>query len=196
VVDKIIDIPCVILAGGKSSRMGEDKSLMLFNNNTSMIEYQYEKLSKLFENVYISSKTNKFNFINKSQIILDDQDISSPMVALKTILDTLNESKIFIITVDMPLIRLNTIIKIIKLSCKNNDNITIARETNGNTHNLCGVFSKNTITTIDNLLKKNIHKIKELKYFIKNYKEIEFDTNIQFSNINTKDDFIKVKIYN
>ena len=193
VVDKIIDIPCVILAGGKSSRMGEDKSLMLFDNNISMIEYQYNKLSKLFKNVYISSKINKFDFIDKSQIILDNQNISSPMIALKTILDTLNEEKVFIITVDMPLIQLDTIIKITDLSLKNNYNITIAKEINGNIHNLCGVFSKNIITTIDNLLKNNIHKIKKLKHSIKNYKEITFDTNVQFSNINTKNDFINAK---
>ena len=52
----IKNIPCVILAGGKSSRMGEDKSLLPFPPYKTLTHYQYQRLNKIFKNVYISSK--------------------------------------------------------------------------------------------------------------------------------------------
>ena len=96
----------VILAGGKSSRMGEDKALMPFGGCNSMAEYQYKRLKKIFKNVYISAKDNKFNF--DAKIILDRYKQSSPMVAIASILEELQED-FFLISVDMPLLSLEAI---------------------------------------------------------------------------------------
>ena len=87
-------IPCVILSGGQSSRMGEDKSLMLLDNKTTMIEYLYERLTPIFDNVYISAKTDKFEKLQlpNKQLILDtNQTTSSPMIAFETIFQTLKD---------------------------------------------------------------------------------------------------------
>ena len=43
------EIPCVILSGGKSSRMGEDKSLLPFSSSKTLIEYQYKRLKPYFK---------------------------------------------------------------------------------------------------------------------------------------------------
>lgn len=188
----IKDIPCVILAGGKSSRMGEDKSLLPFKNKNSMVEYQYDKLSKIFQNIYISSKTNKFNFNKNLNIIIDnEQNISSPMVALKTIFEKIDNNKIFIITVDTPLIEKNTILNILENSY--NYNIIIAKD-KYKIHNLCGVFSKNIYPNILNLIKNNNHKI---NYLIKNnnHKILFFNNPNQFININRKEDYIKANSF-
>ncbi|WP_131128145.1 NTP transferase domain-containing protein [Helicobacter pylori] len=58
----IIDnIPCVLLAGGKSSRfitnnIQINKALMPFESHVSLLEYQYMRLLKLFKKVIISAK--------------------------------------------------------------------------------------------------------------------------------------------
>ena len=188
----ITDIPCVILSGGKSSRMGEDKSLLPFGDFDTMIEYQYDKLSKLFNNIYISSKADKFDFLSSEQketiIIYDNtQDISSPMVALDSIFDALdNYKKIFIITVDIPLVEFSTIRMLIKES-KGFD-ITIAKDSD-KTHNLCGVFGKGVTNSIKRSIDEDIHKI---NYLIKNsdkVNEVFFNDKIQFTNINTQENY-------
>ena len=56
------DSIAVILAGGKSSRMQQDKALLPFGEVNSLAEFQYRRLSKIFSKVYISSKYNKFDF--------------------------------------------------------------------------------------------------------------------------------------
>lgn len=164
--------------------MGEDKSLLPFKNST-LIEYQYKKLSKIFKKVYISSKTNKFDF--DCDIIYDNNsDISSPMIALNSIFKTLQEDKIFIITVDTPLILEETIYHLVEL-CDNYD-ITIAKD-NERVHNLCGVFSKNINQIIDQLIEKDIHKINYLLKHIENLKIVSFQNNSEFINLNTKEQY-------
>ena len=46
---------CVILAGGKSSRMGQDKTLLPFGGFKTLTHYEVAKFSKVFEEVYVSS---------------------------------------------------------------------------------------------------------------------------------------------
>ncbi|MCF6173461.1 MAG: NTP transferase domain-containing protein [Campylobacteraceae bacterium] len=57
-----MDICAVVLAGGKSSRMGRDKALLQFGWYDTLVEYQYRKLEAIFDKVYISSKEDKFDF--------------------------------------------------------------------------------------------------------------------------------------
>lgn len=184
----IDDIPCIILSGGKSSRMGRDKSFIPFAGEDSLIEYQYKKLSKIFNKVYISCKTNKFNNkkFNNNLIYDKEQNISSPMIALKSIFENLDDEKIFIITVDVPLLESNTIKILIKESV--NYSITIAKDKD-KVHNLCGVFNKSILPHIKELLVKDIHKINYLIKKSDTYKEILFNNKKQFTNLNTISDY-------
>ena len=165
--------------------MGEDKSLLPFSSSKTLIEYQYNRLKPYFKNIYISSKTNKFDFIEEKFLILDEnKEIFSPILALDTIFDKFQNQKIFIIPVDTPFITIESISKLIEES--ENYDICIAKTEK--THNLCGFFSSNISKTIKSMIKDDIHKI---FYLIKNnkYKIIEFPNNSEFMNINDKDQY-------
>ncbi len=62
--------------------MGRDKSLLPFGEFDSLIEYQYSRMKNIFDEVFISTKYNKFSF--KAKLIVDNSNIFSPMMALKT----------------------------------------------------------------------------------------------------------------
>ena len=181
------EIPCVILSGGKSSRMGEDKSLLPFSSSSSLIEFQYRRLEPYFNNIFISAKNDKFDFLqDKSKLIIDkNQDIYSPILALQTILEKFD--KVFIIPVDTPFLTYQTINKLIHES--NTFDITIA-QTPLKTHNLCGIFSKEILAFIKNMLKDDIHRI---NYLIKNSKSqiINFYNEDEFLNLNDKLEYKK-----
>ena len=184
-VDKISNIPCVILAGGKSSRMKRDKCLVDFKDNLSLVEYQYNKLSKIFSNVYISSKQNKFDFLdNDSKIIFDNEEESSPMIALESIFKVLNSTKVFIVPVDVPLIEIDTIYTLIKEAQISYADIIVPKDDDNHIHNLCGVFSNEILPTVSSLLQKDIHKIQTLIKSVK-CENILFENKAQFININT-----------
>ena len=167
--------------------MGEDKSLLPFSSSNSLIEFQFNRLKPYFKDIYISSKNDKFDFLkDKSKLILDkNQEIYSPILALQTILEKFD--KVFIITVDTPFVKIETIEKLINHS--NNFDITIA-QTPEKTHNLCGVFSNNLNETIEKMIKNDIHKI---NYLVKNskYQIINFDYEDEFLNINEKKEYEK-----
>jgi molybdopterin-guanine dinucleotide biosynthesis protein A len=179
------EITCVILSGGKSSRMGEDKSLLPFSSSQTLIQYQYDRLKPYFKNIYISSKTDKFNFLEKDSLILDkNKDIFSPILALDTIFEKFKDQKIFIITVDTPFVSVDSIYKLIKES-KDYD-ICVAQTEK--THNLCGVFSSNISSTIKTMIQNDIHKIGHL---LNNniHKILNFPNDGEFININNKYDY-------
>lgn len=167
--------------------MGEDKSLLPFSSSNTLIEFQFNRLKPYFKDIYISSKNDKFDFLkDKTKLILDkNQEVYSPILALQTILEKFD--KVFIITVDTPLIKISSIEKLINSS--NNFDITIA-QTEEKTHNLCGIFSKNINETIEKMIKNDIHKI---NYLIKNskYQIINFNNEDEFLNINEKKEYEK-----
>ncbi len=179
------EITCVILSGGKSSRMGEDKSLLPFSTSKTLIQYQYDRLKPYFKNIYISSKVDKFDFLEKNLLILDEnKDIFSPILALDTIFKKFENQKIFIITVDTPLVSIDSISKLIDASI--NYDICIAQTER--THNLCGVFSSNISLTIKTMIENDIHKIAYLINKNKN-KILKFPNNSEFLNINNKEEY-------
>ena len=154
------EIPCVILSGGKSSRMGEDKSLLPFSTSKTLIEYQYNRLKPYFKDVYISSKIDKFDFLEKEFLILDEnKDVFSPILALNTIFNKFPNQKVFIITVDTPFVSIETITELINQSL---DVDICIGETQEKTHNLCGVFSSN----INSFIKDNYVFISQKRTYI------------------------------
>ena len=182
------DIPCVILCGGKSSRMGEDKALLPFSNYKTLIEYQYEKLKPHFKEIYLSSKVNKFDF--PANIIYDTQDNeSSPLIALKSILEYLNVSEVFIITVDTPFVKISTIEKLIT----NSSSYDITYAHTEKEHYLCGIYNKSCLYTINEMLLDNNHKI---GFFVKklNFNKIRFDDENEFINLNKKEDYMQAML--
>ncbi|MBP7748606.1 MAG: molybdenum cofactor guanylyltransferase MobA [Aliarcobacter sp.] len=185
------EIPCVILCGGKSSRMGEDKSLLPFSSSASLTQYQFDRLKPYFKNIYLSSKTNKFDFISDNELLLDEnKDVFSPILALNTIFDKFQNQKIFIITVDTPFVSIESISKLIDES----KDVDICVAQTEKIHNLCGVFSSNISLAIKNMIENNIHKI---GYLIKNnkFKILEFPNDSEFININNQNDYEKALSY-
>jgi len=172
----------VIFAGGKSSRMGRDKSLMPFGYYNSIAEYQYTKLSKIFDKVYISTKEDKFDF--KANLIYDRYSESSPLVGLVSIFETIKEDRCFVLSVDVPFID-EVIIDI--LIRESNINTTVARSKNG-IEPLCGVYHRSILPLAKKLLRDNNHR---LNYLLReaNAKDIYFDNEDAFQNLNFIEDY-------
>lgn len=68
------EIPCVILAGGRSARMGADKCFLDFKAK-SLVEWQFEKMSKLFASVFISCKADKFGGKFGEKTLIFDENL-------------------------------------------------------------------------------------------------------------------------
>ena len=173
------NIPAVIFAGGKSSRMGEDKALLPFGGFETLSEFQHAKLKRYFKYIYLSSKKNKFNF--QCNIIYDTQDTSSPLVALLSIFETLDAENIFILSVDTPLIENNVFQALLEAHHTTVD-ATIAKSPKG-IEPLCGIYNRSIVPTIQQALQKDMHKLKNL-LSTANTQTIDFQDSTPFTNLN------------
>jgi len=177
------DIPCVIFAGGKSSRMGEDKALLPFGDYPTLTEYQYARLSKIFTHVYISAKEKeKFNF--SANFILDarkGQALYAPTEGFIAAFEQLKSERIFVISVDAPFINKTEIKKILSQDQKVYD-ATIAKTQQG-AEPLCGVYHNSLLKSFKNMRTKNSHKLGLLLQNSHTH-YVSFENNKAFLNLN------------
>lgn len=188
--DSFCDFPVVILCGGKSSRMQQDKTLLPFGGYQTLAQFQYQRLKPFFSKVFLSSKTNKFDFLlsDSSAVIYDENsEVFSPMVALQTILKKVEAPYVFILTADTPFVQVQTVKALMKQS-QSYDLITA--KTVNNKHPLCGLFSKKVLPIVETMLQNDMHKIGYLLQEAKS-SEICFKNEDEFLNVNTPSDYEK-----
>ncbi len=178
----MFDIPCVIFAGGKSSRMGEDKALLPFGGFNTLTEFQLFRLNKIFKNVYISCKDkSKFNF--QADFIEDIKTSSTyaPTAGFIAIFEHLTCDKFFALSVDTPFVGKNEIEQLINADRSDND-ATIAKMASG-IQPMCGIYHRSISEKFNQMFKEDNHK---LGYLLKNSKTIfiDFEDEKPFLNMN------------
>ena len=183
------DIPCVIFAGGKSSRMGEDKALLPFASFPTLTEYQYARLSESFTHVYISCKdASNFNF--KAKFIEDDKSniLFAPTAGFVASYKALHTNSFFALSVDAPFIDENIISRLIDADRVEFD-ATIAKTKEG-VQPLCGIYHRSLEKEFARMQKENNHKLGLLlKNSHTNY--CFFEDSKAFLNMNHPEDYQK-----
>ena len=185
----MLDIPCVIFAGGKSSRMGEDKTLLPFGSFTTLTEFQYSRLSKIFKNVFISCKdSSKFSF--DANYILDkkDKECFAPTLAFISIFEQLKSDSFFALSVDSPFIEEATILKVLSYDTKTVD--AVVAKTEVGVQPLCGVYHRSLLPAFNTMLQEEQHKLTVL---LKNSNTIyvSFSDDNIFLNLNHQSEYQK-----
>jgi len=178
----MLNIPCVIFAGGKSSRMGEDKALLPFADAPTLTQYQYERLSKIFTHVYISCKEHtKFNF--QANFIEDIQKSATfaPTLGFIAAFEQLQTQRIFVLSVDTPFVSQKEIQALIDADTPNYD-ATVAKTAEG-IQPLCGIYHRSLLPLFQKMLDNNTHKLHFLlKHARTNY--CNFSQTQPFLNLN------------
>jgi len=169
----------IIFAGGKSSRMGEDKALLPFGGYPTLTEFQYARLGTLFQKVYISAKDNKFDF--DCTVIKDKYKESSPLVGIISVFETLNVEEVFILSVDAPFVNRDTIEKLLAHNESGLDAI-VAQSPSG-VQPLCGLYKKSILSLAYEQLEKDNHKLGDLLR-LANTLYVKFDEDLPFTNLN------------
>ena len=178
----MLDIPCVIFAGGKSSRMKQDKSLLPFGDFDTLTQFQLSRLKKIFRNVYISCKDkSKFDF--KADFIEDTKsfDTFAPTAGFIAIFQILKSDFFFALSVDAPFIELKEIEAIVDADSCNSD-ATIAKTIFG-IQPMCGIYHRSLESSFLKMFQEDNHK---LGYLLKSSKTtfVNFNNEKAFLNLN------------
>ncbi len=182
-------IPCVIFAGGKSSRMGEDKALLPFGGYDTLCEYQYRRLQKFFSNVYISTKNpDKFSF--NAKFIVDSSDVFAPTAGFTAIYEKLDAECFFVLGVDMPFVDESIIASVVEADTKRSD-ATLALSHNG-IESLCGIYHRSLQPYFESMLAKGDHKLRKLLERVRTTL-VPFEQEEAFFNLNRPHEYQKAK---
>ncbi|NLC28172.1 MAG: molybdenum cofactor guanylyltransferase MobA [Campylobacteraceae bacterium] len=177
----IFPIPCVIFAGGRSSRMGQDKSLLPFRGHKSLTHFQYARLLPLFESLYISTKIDKFG--KAFPLILDDyKDVFSPMVALASVLEAFKDTYIFCLSVDAPFVEKEQIQKLWNAALETKAKAIIPQDANTK-HPLCGLYHSSLAKKAREFATTQNHK---LSFLLEKNTTcfVDFEDSAPFANLN------------
>ncbi len=183
----MFEIPCVILSGGKSSRMQEDKSLLPFGGYGSLAEYQYSRLKNMFKEVYVSCK-NPSKYLFKGEFIEDVEDAFSPFLGIRSAFYSLGIPYIFFITVDSPFISEKSIKKVVDaMDCKCDG---VLMQEGERVHNLIGIYTNTLLPKIEKLEQEGNYKVGAL-VGQSGFKYVSFESSDEFLNLNRKEEYQK-----
>ncbi len=185
----LLDIPCVIFAGGRSSRMGEDKSLLPFGTFATLTQFQLDKFQKIFKNVYISCKDrSKFDFDAKFIEDIDMGDVFAPTIAFLSIFKNLDCESFFAISVDTPFVSKQSIYALVETD-KQSRFATLASSING-IEPLCGIYHKSLVFAFEDMIKDQNHKLMLMLSGF-DIKKVHFEDEMEFLNLNHKSEYDK-----
>ncbi len=139
------DITAIILAGGKSKRMGKEKALLHIGEKT-IIEHLVDKLKTRFDKIILSTNTpESFTFL-KIRMVEDYYKNAGPLGGIHAGLLESDSEKNFLISCNLPLMSLDMIDYI--CNYKSDKKIIICR-TSDFVEPIFGIYSKDVLENIE-----------------------------------------------
>ena len=189
----------IILAGGKSSRFGEDKSIAKLGDKT-LLDHTINKIEKEFAEILVISNNKEFNFKNNKIHVVEDciEGQLGPLVGILTAMKWVIKNKknykwIASFPCDTPFFDIKLISEL-KIKVKKTSKKLIFLNSNKKRHNIFGLWSMDLIEILEKDIKNSFRKV-ELWADKIGYENIDMDEEKfdKFLNINTKKDLEKAK---
>ena len=142
----------VVLAGGRSSRMGQDKALLELLDGTTLLECQLRRLSSLLPKVVLSVRDKDYVFLQKRltacgrvRLLLDETDEVGPLGGIASALGKAEREHfagILVLPCDMPLITEALLARLTGFWHEAPETlVTALEESSGRVHPLAAVWS-------------------------------------------------------
>ena len=217
-----MNVGCVILAGGKSSRMGTDKALLEYDGK-QFIGQIAEELSGFGERIIARGNNSELaaEIEDAWKVIPDQYPDHGPIGGLHAALSACRSDALFVVTCDMPLFDR----ELADLLCaemqyseepgkvfEDNDlktesetdsdgkhvdayDVIISVGNDGKIHPLCGVYRKSVLSVLEEQIVSDRNRVMEaLKKLRVKYVTIDSpDQEKQLANINTPEEYERLK---
>lgn len=190
------DITGVILSGGRSSRMGVNKSFLKLGNQT-IIERIVDLMKSIFSEVIIITNTpDEYIFLNLP-LYEDIYKWKGPLAGIHSALVHSKTDKVFVVSCDVPLMSREMIEYIIN---HKSDKPVVFCEAAGYHQPLVGVYSKSILSAVEKFISNEKLDDKSFHKFLKNVdadiihpQKLDFYKDEIFFNVNRPEDFEQIK---
>jgi len=185
-----MDLGGFILAGGRSSRMGTDKSLLRFGDST-LIESALNRLGSVTTKVSIVSPRD--DLAKYAPVVHDVYPGSGPLGGIHAALASSKHELNLMLAVDMPLVPVQLLQNLLAVAQQSGAVVTVPQTGDG-FQPLCAVYRKEFAMLAERALQGDDYKIdrlfKQTETRVVNEAELEkwgYNSQI-FMNLNTPDD--------
>jgi len=184
------NITGIVLAGGKSSRMGTDKGFLLLNNKP-FVQYSIDALKPLVSEIIIVSDHSDYDIFGCKRI-LDITKNAGPVAGICAGLEASNTDYNIILSCDIPLVNS----KILETLINHIDNTSqiIQVESQGKSMPLIAVYRKDVAHTFKTCLEQDERRLRVAIKQCKS-KHVALDDADAFTtmNVNTKTELKALK---
>jgi molybdopterin-guanine dinucleotide biosynthesis protein A len=171
----------IIMAGGSSTRMGTDKSMLPINGRP-IIEGICERLSRCFEQILISADNkDKFKFLG-FEVVPDKIPRQGPLMGIASALEVSTNELNFVVACDIPHIELRHIRRIISEAVNSQADIVVPVVGDGQYEPLFAVYRKSALKAINEVLSSGGRKISDV-FALCNVKKVDIEAGL--TNLNT-----------
>jgi molybdenum cofactor guanylyltransferase len=190
-----LDVSCIVLAGGKSTRLGRNKVAESIGRHSLLERVVTSLMPFSSEIIIVSAQDSSLPKLTRHSNIKFIHDIFPGQGSLGGVYSGLRVSQSFynlVVACDMPFLNLDLLGYMIKISP--GYDVVVPRVDDKTYEPLHAVYSKSCLVPLENLIKKNVFRILELYPLVKvRYVEnVEIDRfdpeHLSFFNINTEAD--------
>jgi molybdopterin-guanine dinucleotide biosynthesis protein A len=191
-MSQLTEVTAIILAGGKSTRMGTDKGLVELNGKP-MVQWVVEAAQQVANHTMIVSNTSAYQLLDLP-VYADIFPDTGPLGGIYTGLSHSTTDANLVIACDMPFVS----VKVLQwLLAQSSGYDIVVPSINGMLEPLCGFYHRQTQEKMKELIAKKTLKMQEIiRHFL--YKEWVLDqagqtTETAFINVNTPVELEKIK---
>ena len=175
----------VIMAGGKSKRMGQDKSMLLIDG-VPAIKHIYAQLKPNFDQILISSNNADEHSIEGVRVVPDEAAGKGPLMGIASALRVSRNHVNFVTACDIPEIDMGFVRQLVRES--RGFDAAVPQTGPSEYEPLFAVYKKNVLAEIDEAIAGGQYKIiGPLKNCKVNYVDLPGD--VRLENLNTKNDY-------
>ncbi len=177
----------IILAGGKSSRMGFDKGLASMNGK-KMIEHVYESLIQVVDKVIIISNTSSYDYLNLP-VYEDIFKNKGPVGGIYTGLFHSTTEKNLIVACDMPFVTPQLLTYLLEHT---GNNQIVVPSVNDTLEPLCGYYKKEILEQLQELIEMEVLPVHRVIEFF-DHLTLTINDSTVFTNINKSEDIEQIE---
>ncbi len=178
----------IILAGGKSSRMGQDKGLMLYQGKP-LIQFAIDAIEPIVESVVIVSSNKDYAQFGYP-LIADIYPEKGPLAGIYSGLKSVKSELNIVLGCDMPNVNSSLLEHLISLV---DNEAVLLPAFNGKTEQLVGIYTKKCEPIFKKEIERDNLKIKDaislvLHRFVEIEQHLDFFNPDMFANLNSPQD--------
>lgn len=182
-----------ILAGGKSSRMGQDKALLTMDNKRFL--NRIAKELGAFDEVLLSVAKNSDYAEYDLPRFADEHDSIGPIEGIYQIVSHASNDYVFVCAVDMPFVTKELVSYMAEFISSDYDCYVMMDEEH--VHPLCAIYSKAVLPVIGELIARGHYRLMDVLNGVRTkYIRLEnscFDKRV-VRNINTREEYVRLTL--